>query len=213
MIKKTKFIELVDNLRSDLAKYVDCNAEKEEETRKKLEALQATLVRGHNFLAKTDDYYLLNKTYDGFKAELLLTYWLKRNKINYSYDGDDFYQDYVIQYGDPFVNAKNTCDFIINDKRIDVKMTSFDYGFKWNKTQKAYEKGLAVEPNDNDFIKRSINYYCNKTDEIERKRLDYFFVIDESLTLLVIDIKEKKVIYVNANMNRSDNYWFIWKNF
>lgn len=213
MILKTKFIELVDTLRSDYAKYVDCDDKLAEETWKNLEDLQATLVRGHNFLVKTEDLYLLNKTYDGFAAELRITYWLKRNKINFSYDGNDFYQDYVIQYGDPFINSKNTCDFIISDKRIDVKKTDFDYGFKWNKTQKAYENGIINNPNDNVYVKKLIKYYCAKKDEIERKKLDYFFVLDEVNTLLVIDIKKEEVIYVNANIGRADNYWFIWRKF
>lgn len=214
MILKTKFIELVDNLRSELCKYVDCNAEKEEEARQKLRDLQATLVKGHNFIPakkNNEELYLLNLNYDGFFAELVVENWLKFKKINYNYDGEDFYQNYVIQYGDPFINSKNTCDLIINNKRIDIKKTNWDYNFKSNRVTKLYQRGEVTDPNTNPHIKNCVNYYCNHLEEIKRKNLDYYFIVDGMNALIVIDINAKEVVYIDANIQRTDNYWYTWK--
>lgn len=214
MILKTKFIEIVDNLRSELCKYVDCDSVKEAETRQKLRDLQATLVRGHNFIPakkNNEELYLLNMNYDGFLAELIVENWLRFYKVNYSYDGEDFYQNYVIQYGDPFINSKNTCDLIINNKRIDIKKTSWDYNFKSIRVTKSYQRGELADPNTNPYIKNCVNYYCHHTEEIKRKNLDYYFLVDGMNALIVIDINAKEVVYVDANITRVDKYWFVWK--
>lgn len=188
MILKTKFIELVDELLNNFKRTQSL------EDYQKLLDLQATLVKGHAYSGNNKDRLsLLLSNYNGFLAELAVENFLKRNKIDFSYDGYDYYQNYVIQYGDPFLNGKDTCDLIINGKRIDIKKTRWYYPF--------YNKEDLV---NNQYFWNSVNYYLNKEDEIKRKRIDYIFLVDNDLSLFVIDTKTKNLIYAVNSLKKAE---------
>lgn len=165
MIKKIDFIKTVDALMAsnDLDGALD---------------LQQTLVKGHNYVdVGSDKLSLLKMLYYGFKAELIFEEMLKNAKIVYKVE--DKYHDYVIQYGDPFVQMRDSCDYIINNKRCDVKFKERSFFFI---TDKLFE----------DWMKSYVNSY--KQDEIKRKKLDYFIFFDSNNHVVTYDCNNNKVV-------------------